>query len=416
MAKLNEWLVRPQRRLGALGLLILLVMASLVAPLSLDMYTPAVPGMASYFDTTPETVNFTLVGYYLFLAVGLLVFGPLSDKYGRRPVLIAGLAAYCASSIACALAPAIEVLVAARVVQALGSGAMSAVSMAVVKDAVRLEYRERMLAVMQVMFVIGPVAAPIIGAAILQFADWRATFWVLAVTAAVELVLALLYEETLDSAQRTHESVPRSLARLGHIGKNVAFMVFLFVTSAFEVAYMGYVSVGSYVYMDMFGFSAFGYSLFFAACAVTSAIGPLFWLKASKHTTVKRFTSISLVVSLALGLAVLAVGHSSAFVSCALFLLFAFFEATVRPYSVNVLLSQYDTDAGSASSLINFMRTFTGCAGMVLVMLPWSDYLVAVGMMMALGMVASLIGWALLLRSHLTLRGVKDTAREESLL
>ena len=81
-----------------------------------------------------------------------------------------------------------------------------------------------------------------------------------------------------------------------------------------------------------------------------------------------------------------------------------------------MLLSQYDTDAGSASSLINFMRTFTGCAGMVLVMLPWSDYLVAVGMMMALGMVASLIGWALLLRSHLTLRGVKDTAREESLL
>lgn len=81
MAKLNEWLVRPQRRLGALGLLILLVMASLVAPLSLDMYTPAVPGMAAYFDTTPETVNFTLVGYYLFLAVGLLVFGPLSDKY-----------------------------------------------------------------------------------------------------------------------------------------------------------------------------------------------------------------------------------------------------------------------------------------------------------------------------------------------
>ena len=159
MAKLNEWLVRPQRRLGALGLLILLVMASLVAPLSLDMYTPAVPGMASYFDTTPETVNFTLVGYYLFLAVGLLVFGPLSDKYGRRPVLIAGLAAYCAPSVACALAPAIEVLVAARVVQALGSGAMSAVSMAVVKDAVRLEYRERMLAVIQVMFVIGPVAA-----------------------------------------------------------------------------------------------------------------------------------------------------------------------------------------------------------------------------------------------------------------
>ena len=87
--KMQQWLVRPQGKLGPLGLVVLLVAASLVTPLSLDMYTPAVPHMTEAFDTTAGTVNLTLVGYFLFFAVGLLVFGPLSDRYGRRPVLLA---------------------------------------------------------------------------------------------------------------------------------------------------------------------------------------------------------------------------------------------------------------------------------------------------------------------------------------
>ena len=88
MSKMDSWLINPQRRIGVAGLLALLVMGSLVAPLSLDMYTPAVPRMAEYFSTTNDMVNLTLVGYYLFFAIGLLAFGPLSDKYGRKSVLV----------------------------------------------------------------------------------------------------------------------------------------------------------------------------------------------------------------------------------------------------------------------------------------------------------------------------------------
>ena len=86
VGKMNDWLEVPQPRLGAAGLLVLLVLGSLTAPLSLDMYTPSIPNMASYFNTTDDIVNLTLVGYYLFMAVGLLIFGPLSDKFGRKPV------------------------------------------------------------------------------------------------------------------------------------------------------------------------------------------------------------------------------------------------------------------------------------------------------------------------------------------
>lgn len=406
---MDAWLVEPQPRLGAIGLLVLLVMGSLVAPLSLDMYTPAVPGMASYFSTADDIVNLTLVGYYLFLAVGLLIFGPLSDKYGRKPVLVAGMAAYCASSVACALSVNIWMLVAARVVQALGSGAMSAVCTAVVKDAVREDSRERMLAIIQVMFVIGPVAAPIIGAGILAFTDWRGTFWVLALISAAELAMALLFRETLPREKRLNVNVLATLGRLGHVARNPGFTAFLLITSAWELGYMGYVSVGSYIYIDYFGFPPIGYSLFFAAAALTCAIGPVAWLRISRFMSKRAFTTLAIVVSLAVGAVELVLGHAGAFAFCGLFIVFAFFEAAVRPYAVNALLSQQEGDTGSASALINFTRTFMGVIGMFVVVMPFfSDYIVATGALMGGGMVLALVGWVVLLRSSVPLKGVKD--------
>lgn len=416
MGRIDSWLSTTQPRLHGLGLMVLLISTSLMAPFSLDMYTPSIPSMASYFATTDSIVNLTLFGYFLFMAIGLLVFGPLSDKYGRRPILFLGTILYTVASIACALSTSIWMLVAARVAQALGSGAMGAVSTAVVKDAAKPEHRERMLSVMQVMFVIGPVAAPIIGAAILTVADWRATFWVLAVIGFANFILTIAYNETLEPAKRTKAGVARSLGRLGIYLKNKAFMAFLLISSAFEIGYMAYVSVGSYVYMDTFGFSSMGYSIFFAVTAVTCAIGPIFWLKISNHTTVKRFTTIALLASLVLGVAELLLGHTSAFVFCAFFVLFAFFEVTVRPYSVNVLLSQYDHDAGSASALINCVRALVGCVGMVAVMLPWPDYIVGIAMMMIMGIAIALVIWFVLLKSSLILKGVKETEKAERAL
>lgn len=123
----------------------LLLVTSLVSPLSLDMYTPAIPHMADYFATDEGTVNLTLTGYYLFFATGMLLFGPLSDKYGRKPIMLAGLALYAVGSVACAVASSVYALVGARVVQALGAGSVSAVGMAIVKDSFEADRREKIL-------------------------------------------------------------------------------------------------------------------------------------------------------------------------------------------------------------------------------------------------------------------------------
>lgn len=228
----------PQPRLGVVGLGILLVLANTLIPLSLDIYTPAVPEMPALFGTTEAMANLTVAGFFLFLAVGMLLFGPVSDRVGRKPVLVAGMGAYTLGSVVCAVSPTIEMLIAARVVQALGAGGALAASTAVVKDSFDERRSMAMLSVIQTVSVPGPIAAPLIGGAILLVADWHTIFWALAVAGAVCLVLSLLHRETLAADQRPDEPLARTFARLGGVLRNRRFDKILVAAGMFNVPFM----------------------------------------------------------------------------------------------------------------------------------------------------------------------------------
>lgn len=407
---MQSWLLEPQSKLGPRGLVVLLVFASLITPLSLDMYTPAVPHMTDYFDTTAGAVNLTLAGYFLFFAVGLLVFGALSDRYGRRPVLLAGTIAYTCAGLLCALATSIEMLIAFRVVQALGAGAVSAVSTAVVKDAFKPEKREIILSIVQAMFVVGPVLSPVAGALILQVSDWRMTFCVLAGAGLLCFVLSMLFEETLPRRERYDGTLLGSFGRLGAVARNKGFSAFLVIVGLYNLPFMAYIAVGSYVYISFFGLSELEYGVYFAAAALLTAAGPFIWLKASKYVSARRFTSFLLVAALLSGVAIVLLGELSPVLFCATFLVFALTEACVRPYSTNILLSQQEGDAGAASSLINFAHTAIGCVGMLLAVLPWPNFVFGIGALIVVSMAVGGACWIALLRSDIPLAGIKGEA------
>ena len=289
---------------------------------------------------------------------------------------------------------------------------MSAVSTAVVKDAVVPERREALLSVVQVMFVVGPVLAPVAGALILQVADWRMTFWVLAGIGLLCAGLALLFDETLPSGERYEGTVLGSVKQLGAVARNKGFSAFLGIVGLYNLPFMAYIAVGSYVYITFFGLTELEYSMYFAFAALLTAAGPFIWLAASRFMSARRFTSILLGIALASGAAMLAVGQASPQLFCITFLAFALTEAAVRPYSTNVLLSQQEGDTGAASSLINFAHTAIGCVGMLAAVLPWPNYVVGVGAIIVGSMGVAIAGWEALLRSNVPLRGIKDAGDE----
>ena len=398
-AKGSSWLIKPQRRLGQGGLIFFIILSSTIIPFSIDMYTPAVPSLPGYFNTTEPMVNFTLMGFFLFLTIASLLFGPVSDRFGRKPMLVGSLVVYTLGGVACALAGSIEALIAARLVQATGAGGLMAVSMALVKDCFVEERREQIIAIIQVLSVVGPVIAPLIGGLLLNFFDWRASFVALAVFGLCCLVLAILYEESLPESERSAGGVVSTLSGLVKIGSNRAFMALLVMVAFFNLAFSSYLAVASYVYVDFFGTTPQGYTYFFAVTAAFTALGPIIWLKASARVTPRAFTHVLIVLGILSAIALLAVGEKSVFAFCGALMLFATIQSALRPYTTNVLLSMQQGDTGAASSLINFTFSMFGVIGMSVIMVGWPNYIVGIGAIMLICALSSCALWLLILRA-----------------
>ena len=188
---------RREKYLGDKGLVALITFLSAFVPLSTDLYLPALPGMALYFGVSADLANLTLILFFVFFGAGTLFWGPLSDRYGRRPVLLAALSIYTAASLGCALSGDIHQLIAFRIFQAVGASGAFAVATAMVKDVYESKRREPILAMVQSMVLISPVAAPVLGAILLRFVSWRGAFWALALIGLLALLGGLALVETI---------------------------------------------------------------------------------------------------------------------------------------------------------------------------------------------------------------------------
>lgn len=389
----STWLIAPQPRLKTVGLGILLAVSNTIVPFSFDMYTPAVPELPAQFATSIGIVNLTLVGFYLFLSLGILLLGPLSDKFGRKPVLVAGLIAYTAGGLLCMVAPSIWALIGARAVQGIGAGAVVVVSTALVKDSFSADARPKILSLLQILQVLGPICAPLLGGIILKFATWHATFLFLSVFGLICLVMATQLRETLPARER-HSSTLGALRGLAVIGRKRGFMAYLSIVALFNLVFMAYISCASYIYMDGFGLDEMGYTGYFSAAATLTVIGPLVYLRLQHVMRQGLITFGLLAIGLVAGVLLIGVGPLSAPAFCGCFLLFALCESAIRPGSINLLLAQVDNDTGSASALINFLSNIFGVIGMFIIMAPWPSFITGLGilaiasMLIAFGLIA----------------------------
>ncbi len=165
-------------------MLCVLALISAIAPLSIDMYLPGLPLMADALDTTAASVQLTLTTFMAGLGIGQLIIGPISDGLGRRRILLAATIITALSGAACAVAPNIEFLIGARLVQGLSGGAAIVLARACIADRARGDDAAKLFSIMMIIGGIAPVVAPLIGGALLGPVGWRGIFWVLAVAGA----------------------------------------------------------------------------------------------------------------------------------------------------------------------------------------------------------------------------------------
>ncbi len=399
--------IEKQKFLGFKGMVFFITLTNMFVPLSTDLYLPALPTMSQYFGVSGSLVNLTLVGFFFFFAVGTLLFGPLSDKYGRKRILLVGSGLYSLMSLICALAPNVYVMIFARIFQGIGAGALISVSMALIKDCFVGHRRESILAVVQSFSGVAPMIAPVLGAFLLRFTDWRGAFFVLTAAGAAVFLLSLLYQETLEPEDRVSESTVATVGKLITVGKNKGFLVPCLIFSLYNFAFMGYISMSSYIYVDQFGLSEQTYSYFFAANALVSLMGPMAYVKFCANVNKVRLAYTCFAIYVVCGCSLIFLGQLAPALFWLSFAPFSFLGSLTRPFSSSLLLDQQKGDTGSASSLINGVATIFGSAGMMGISL-WSNHILGLGEIILTSGLLSLVGWALLMRSKITVVGIKD--------
>lgn len=359
------------------GLILFIASLSMIPPLATDLYMPALPEMVDVFQTTSTLTSFTMTIFFVFMAFGILIFGPLSDKFGRKPVLIVSIGLTLLCSIGCALSPTIWFLIVARAIQALGAGGMVAIATALVKDCFVGNEMGKVLSITQAMSLLAPILAPIIGAIIITRFDWSKTFILLAIFNLMSLIFALLLKEPLTKDKRTNDSIMRSIWSITTVLKNKTFTSYFLIGGILTAPFMSYIAVASYVYINNFGISQTAFSIYFAITAGFTVLGPLLFMRFGMNSFKSSLMIVVITISFAIIL-LFTIGHKSPVLFIISFIPFAVASTYFRPLISNLILQSQSTNIGAASAMMQFGFTLMGSLAMLVSSQKWSNYITGI--------------------------------------
>jgi DHA1 family bicyclomycin/chloramphenicol resistance-like MFS transporter len=281
-------------RPGTFALTALLAGLSAVGPLTTDMYLPSLPDIARLLGASTAQAQLTISSYLIGFAVGQIFYGPVSDRHGRKSVLLGAVALYCAASLACALSTSIEALIAARFAQALGASGGIVLARAMVRDLYSGSRAGRELSVIGAVMALAPMLAPIAGGALQMGFGWRSVFFVLAATAVVgAAVIVLLLPETL--AQRATEPVsPASIAGSYRIvARNGAYLAYMGLATLSHAGLFAWISAASFVLQDIYGLSPIVFGLVFAVGSVGYGVGSTLSARLTRNFVSMGFSDLA---------------------------------------------------------------------------------------------------------------------------
>lgn len=344
----------PSRMLPALLLLL-----TVFGPISMDLYLPALPALTAELDAATSVAQLTITACLIGLAAGQLIAGPVSDGYGRRGIVLAGIAAYIATSVLCAISPTVELLIAARFVQGLAGGVGIVIAQAAGRDVFSGRELIRFYARLTVVGGFAAVIGPLLGGLLNTVVDWRGLFLFLALIGVGILALSLMrFGETLPHADRTDGGLARTLRDYRVLLGDRVFVGAILNQGFLYAALFAYLSGATFVLQDIYGLSPVEYALAFGAnSAGFMAFGHLAG-RSAERGRVRSTLAVGIAIA-GLGAAGLLAAGLTAMplwvVLAALFALAAGVSVSSPP-ATTLALVDYPQIAGTASSLLGMIR------------------------------------------------------------
>ncbi|HUH39354.1 MAG TPA: multidrug effflux MFS transporter [Castellaniella sp.] len=346
----------------------LILMGSLAAigPLAVDMYLPSFPAIAADLGVPQGRVEQTLASYLLGLALAQLCYGPLADRYGRKPPLLAGLALFVLASLACANAATIDQLALWRIVQAFGGAAGMVIPRAVIRD--HLETRDAAKALSLLMLIMGvmPILGPLLGAQALILGSWRTIFYIMATIGLMQwLAVVISMRESL-APEDANVLAPGFIARnYLDLLQHRRFMAYTLAGGFGTAALFAYISGSPRVFITLYGIDPEYFGLFFglnaAALIIASQFGARLLNRHVPGTLLLRAQGIAVAVTMT-GLALTLVGLISLPLLMACLMSFMACLGFVAPNAAALALAEQGQRLGMASALMGCLQMFCGAA------------------------------------------------------
>ncbi|HKA78865.1 MAG TPA: multidrug effflux MFS transporter [Xanthobacteraceae bacterium] len=353
-------------RPDTLALTALLALLTAVGPMSVDFYLPSLPEIGRVFGASPQQVQLTLSGYLACFAVGQIVYGPISDHVGRKPVLLTALSLYVAVCLGCVFAASIEMLIALRCLQALGVAGAPVLARAMVRDLYHGARAGRELARMGAITALAPVVAPSLGGVLQVTFGWRAAFLGMAAVGLCAIVLVIhLLPETMNRRAAEPISLGSIVRGYGTFLRHPTYSVYLAIVAASYGGLFAWISGSSFVLQDLYGLSAVAFGLVFAAATLGFGAGTLTAAQLVGRIGIDRTIVCGAVALAAGGLAMVAavvIDLRSPFALAVPMALYLYGLGIAMPQAMAGALMPFPERAGAASSLLGFLQQFVASA------------------------------------------------------
>lgn len=380
--------MNEKTRNSRLYLLLVVGAVSAFGPFVTDFYLPALPSLNEYFHTTASLVQLSLTFSMIGLAVGQLVIGPLSDKYGRKAPLQLSLVAFSISTLGCIYALDIYWFVFFRLIQGLAGAGGLVISKSIAVDLYEGKELPRFFSMLSSVMGLAPICAPVLGGFLLEVTSWKGIFWILFAIGLLLLAALSFFKESLPHASRRKGSVWGAFRRYAPVLSHGRFMCYVMV-QAFAMGVMfTYIAASPFIFQNYYGLSPVLYSLCFGANAVAIMLGSLTVSLFRSATQAMRvgvicFGLVSLLVA-----AVLVSGASVLVVEACLFL-FMLFLGMILPSSTMLALDLERENSGNASAVHGFLMFLFG--GIFSPLTGMGDMLQTTSLIMVLCCAAALV-------------------------